>query len=99
MLYQLSVRNPFDSNNMIYTSQDKCLSELVRQANRAITKNLTEDEMIELRRFKKVRKNSRNVEDVLNLTTISKLLNRPKECSLFYRMLVQCSTSSQASQE
>lgn len=91
VLYSLNVRNPFDLNTMIYSSRGKCMSELVRQANRAITEKLTEEQLVELRKFKKIRKTSRNVEDVLNLTSISKLLNRPDQCSLFYRMLVQCS--------
>lgn len=92
-MYGLSVRNPFEPSSMIYEGQNQCLSELVRRANRAINEQLDDGQLTELKAFKKIRKNSKNVDDVLNITSISKLLNHPKKCSLFYRMLVQCSTS------
>jgi len=91
MMYSLNVRNPFELDTMLYSSTDKCMSELVRQANRAITEKLSENQLIELRKFKKIRKNSKNIDDILNLSSISKLLNTPTQCSLFYRMIVQIS--------
>ena len=93
MLYSLRVFNPFN-HTVLYEADHVCLSELVRGANRQIESKLDAEQLEDLRSFKKVKSKSKSRDDVLNITTVSKLLNRPKECSLFYRMLVQCSCST-----